>query len=40
MEPTPFWDRNDVNAVAFLILLFIVIFGMTLVPPEYLQASK
>lgn len=35
MEPTPFWDRTDVNAVLFLILLGIAIFGMTLVPADW-----
>lgn len=37
MEPTPFWDRTDVNAALMVILLFIVIFGMTLVPPEWIE---
>lgn len=37
MEPTPFWDRTDVNAVLFVILVVIVIFGMCAVPPEWYQ---
>jgi hypothetical protein len=28
-------DRNDVNALALIVLFLIVIFGMTLVPPEW-----
>lgn len=27
--------RDDVNAVALIVLLVIIIFGMTLVPPDW-----
>ena len=35
MEPTPFWDRTDVNAVLWLILGAIIIVALCAVPPEW-----
>jgi hypothetical protein len=35
VEPTPFWDRTDVNAVLALILIIIALFGMCMVPPDW-----
>lgn len=37
MEHQPWYDRDDVNSVLLVVLILIVIFGMTLVPSEWMQ---
>lgn len=40
MERQPWHQRDDVNGVAFIILILIIIFGLTAVPPEWIEASR